>query len=185
MQIKRPKLRLAGAFSSQPRSTRIVIRCRGTICSVYKYFKKGLIFRETYSIIVPVEQTESCPSWSKEHDWKSCKRSTPFQEFESLTLRQEPMEVKHFCRFFLSVRCRFSRRRNPPSRPLVDEIFLNLPHGDHRGLQLSFCRQKSFLRDLCLFFFTHLLLVQRVCYLDCSLPASASLCLHGNICPWL
>ena len=31
-------------------------------------------------------------------DWKSCKRSTPFQEFESLTLRQKPMEVKHFCR---------------------------------------------------------------------------------------
>ena len=30
-----------------------------------------------------------CPSWPKEHDWKSCKRRQPFQEFESLHLRQQ------------------------------------------------------------------------------------------------
>ena len=32
---------------------------------------------------------ESCPSWSKEHDWKSCKRPKPFRGFESLALRQK------------------------------------------------------------------------------------------------
>ncbi len=32
--------------------------------------------------------TESCPSWSKEHDWKSCKLLKRFRGFESLALRQ-------------------------------------------------------------------------------------------------
>ena len=32
---------------------------------------------------------ESCPSRSKEHDWKSCKRPKPFRGFESLALRQK------------------------------------------------------------------------------------------------
>lgn len=30
---------------------------------------------------------ESCPSWSKEHDWKSCNESTLIRGFESLALR--------------------------------------------------------------------------------------------------
>ena len=30
--------------------------------------------------------SESCPSWPKEHDWKSCRRLTLSQGFESLTL---------------------------------------------------------------------------------------------------
>ena len=30
---------------------------------------------------------ESCPSWPKEHDWKSCRRVKLSQGFESLTLR--------------------------------------------------------------------------------------------------
>lgn len=33
--------------------------------------------------------TESCPSWPKEHDWKSCSASTSTRGFESLALRQE------------------------------------------------------------------------------------------------
>ncbi len=37
---------------------------------------------------------ESCPSWSKEHDWKSCKRPKPFRGFESLALRQK--RATHF-----------------------------------------------------------------------------------------
>ncbi len=32
---------------------------------------------------------ESCPSWSKEHDWKSCKPQTRLRGFESLALRQK------------------------------------------------------------------------------------------------
>ena len=76
--------------------------------------KKGLIFCKSYSIIIPVEQTESCPSWSKEHDWKSCKPSKRLRGFESLALRQKPMEVKHFCRLFFSARSTLPRRRKPP-----------------------------------------------------------------------
>lgn len=32
---------------------------------------------------------ESCPSWSKEHDWKSCKPQTRLRGFESLALRHK------------------------------------------------------------------------------------------------
>src|SRR5690606_40916502 len=32
--------------------------------------------------------SESCPSWSKEHDWKSCRPLTRSQGFKSLALRQ-------------------------------------------------------------------------------------------------
>ncbi len=30
---------------------------------------------------------ERCPSWPKEHDWKSCRRLKPSRGFESLSLR--------------------------------------------------------------------------------------------------
>ncbi len=36
-----------------------------------------------------VNTMQMCPSWPKEHDWKSCKRRTPFQGFKSLHLRQK------------------------------------------------------------------------------------------------
>ena len=42
---------------------------------------------------------ESCPSWSKEHDWKSCKRPKPFRGFESLALRQKKKVVPPGCYF--------------------------------------------------------------------------------------
>ena len=35
-----------------------------------------------------LSDTESCPSWSKEHDWKSCNGPKPVRGFESLALRQ-------------------------------------------------------------------------------------------------
>ena len=38
---------------------------------------------------------ESCPSWSKEHDWKSCNESTLIRGFESLALRHN-IFVRHF-----------------------------------------------------------------------------------------
>ena len=42
---------------------------------------------------------ESCPSWPKEHDWKSCNRSKPVRGFESLALRQNEKQVTRpaFC----------------------------------------------------------------------------------------
>ena len=42
---------------------------------------------------------ESCPSWPKEHDWKSCNRSKPVRGFESLALRQNEKQVARpaFC----------------------------------------------------------------------------------------
>ena len=43
---------------------------------------------------------ESCPSWSKEHDWKSCKPLKRLRGFESLALRQEKA-VLLYC-FFVS-----------------------------------------------------------------------------------
>ena len=79
-----------------------------------KYLKKGLIFQKTYSIIFPVEQTESCPSWSKEHDWKSCKPSKRLRGFESLALRQKPMKRNKFRRLSFFAFCSFPRRRKPP-----------------------------------------------------------------------
>ena len=36
---------------------------------------------------------ESCPSWPKEHDWKSCNRPKPVRGFESLALRQNEKQV--------------------------------------------------------------------------------------------
>ena len=37
---------------------------------------------------------QGCPSWPKEHDWKSCKPSKRFRGFKSLALRQkEPNKV--------------------------------------------------------------------------------------------
>ena len=47
------------------------------------------------------KDTESCPSWSKEHDWKSCKRLKAFRGFESLALRQEKKVVSSGTAFFL------------------------------------------------------------------------------------
>ena len=44
--------------------------------------------------------TESCPSWPKEHDWKSCSASTSTRGFESLALRQKrryESTVFYFC----------------------------------------------------------------------------------------
>ena len=77
------------------------------------YLKKGLIFRETYSIIMSAEQTESCPSWSKEHDWKSCKPSKRLRGFESLALRQKPMKHKMFRRLSFFAFYPSPRRRKP------------------------------------------------------------------------
>ena len=45
---------------------------------------------------------ESCPSWSKEHDWKSCKRPKPFRGFESLALRQKRKVVPQGATFYFS-----------------------------------------------------------------------------------
>lgn len=47
---------------------------------------------------------ESCPSWSKEHDWKSCNESTLIRGFESLALRHnifvdKPLIIR-FVHFF-------------------------------------------------------------------------------------
>ena len=36
---------------------------------------------------------ESCPSWSKEHDWKSCKSLKRLRGFESLALRQNDTDT--------------------------------------------------------------------------------------------
>ena len=45
---------------------------------------------------------ESCPSWSKEHDWKSCKSLKRLRGFESLALRHKyeryhPISLMFFC----------------------------------------------------------------------------------------
>lgn len=47
---------------------------------------------------------ESCPSWSKEHDWKSCNESTLIRGFESLALRHnifvdKPLIIKGLSTF--------------------------------------------------------------------------------------
>ena len=63
---------------------------------MYKHFK--LIFME------------SCPSWSKEHDWKSCKPLKRLRGFESLALRQE-ITVLLYRYFFM-----FSNRDSNPER---------------------------------------------------------------------
>ena len=60
---------------------------------------------------------QMCPSWPKEHDWKSCKRQPPFQEFESLHLRQEKSKHNSACSFLYNQR-RFekgnAKHRNSP-----------------------------------------------------------------------
>ena len=45
---------------------------------------------------------ESCPSRSKEHDWKSCKRPKPFRGFESLALRQKNPSLMTWIFSFMS-----------------------------------------------------------------------------------
>ena len=46
----------------------------------YRYFAEGLDFHTAfvYNIIVQLNK-ESCPSWPKEHDWKSCNGDKPFE----------------------------------------------------------------------------------------------------------
>ena len=58
--------------------------------------KKHLIFCSGSYIIIEhlIADTESCPSWSKEHDWKSCNGLSPVRGFESLALRHEKA-LKH------------------------------------------------------------------------------------------
>lgn len=58
---------------------------------------------------------ESCPSWSKEHDWKSCNESTLIRGFESLALRHQvdtkkmyPEKTSVLPRFFAFCRAVFS-----------------------------------------------------------------------------
>ena len=55
--------------------------------------KKLLIFPLPCCIINHAKKQnkfmESCPSWSKEHDWKSCKSLKRLRGFESLALRQK------------------------------------------------------------------------------------------------
>lgn len=53
--------------------------------------------------------TESCPSWPKEHDWKSCSASTSTRGFESLALRQKKTVRKYRLLF---LRKGFEPRRN-------------------------------------------------------------------------
>ena len=38
-------------------------------------------------IIISVPREEKSPSWSRAHDWKSCRRPKPSRGFESLLLR--------------------------------------------------------------------------------------------------
>ena len=46
---------------------------------------------------------ESCPSWSKEHDWKSCKPQTRLRGFESLALRQKSTVILIELRWAFSI----------------------------------------------------------------------------------
>ena len=49
-------------------------------------------------------QTQGCPSWPKEHDWKSCNASTSIRGFESLALRQIKKEHLHGVLFLFQAR---------------------------------------------------------------------------------
>ena len=46
---------------------------------------------------------ESCPSWSKEHDWKSCKPQTRLRGFESLALRHKSTVILIELRWAFSI----------------------------------------------------------------------------------
>ena len=57
--------------------------------------KRAIIFEKRLDFFVVIvynskatKHMESCPSWSKEHDWKSCKSLKRLRGFESLALRQ-------------------------------------------------------------------------------------------------
>ena len=63
--------------------TAIVSNVFGMRKIVAQYIVLG-IFQKTQK----PQYMESCPSWSKEHDWKSCKLLKRFRGFESLALRQ-------------------------------------------------------------------------------------------------
>ena len=54
---------------------------------------------------------ESCPSWPKEHDWKSCNRSKPVRGFESLALRQNEKQVARPAFFFGKIKRGIRTRR--------------------------------------------------------------------------
>lgn len=68
------------------------------------FLLKHLILRKISYIILTIE-TESCPSWSKEHDWKSCKPPKRLRGFESLALRQKETNTFYRVCLFSIVSC--------------------------------------------------------------------------------
>lgn len=96
--------------------------------------KNILIFCFRFAIIA-TRHTESCPSWSKEHDWKSCKPSTRLRGFESLALRQKKngnftkklpffsISIVNIMHIMPTTRRETSLRRRAPSQALQKRRF--------------------------------------------------------------
>lgn len=47
-----------------------------------------------------MRHTESCPSWPKEHDWKSCNRHKRFEGSNPLLSAKNPHKTVVLCGFF-------------------------------------------------------------------------------------
>ena len=69
---------------------------------------------------------ESCPSWSKEHDWKSCKSLKRLRGFESLALRHTCGEQFAHRSFFTAKMPAFA----------MDIYFVNISHLTESGRNL-------------------------------------------------
>ena len=89
---------------------------------------------------------ESCPSWPKEHDWKSCNRSKPVRGFESLALRQNEKQVARpaFCfgKTKRGIRTRREQTQSAEENSPVD-CFCRRGQGEKRREGARECAEKT------------------------------------------
>ena len=69
--------------------------------------------------IQAIKYPESCPSWSKEHDWKSCKPPKRFRGFESHALRQKAYSFGSTLYFFRGIQGFTQGITIPPSKRIL------------------------------------------------------------------
>ena len=98
-----------------------------------------------------IKDVESCPSWSKEHDWKSCKRPKPFRGFESLALRQKEKPPKRVVFSFL-FEC-VKRDSNPLGEAEHNRVFAKRTMGRAHRIPCSPPRNIECYRKVMLYIF--------------------------------
>lgn len=108
---------------------------------------------------------QMCPSWPKEHDWKSCKRLKPFPGFKSLHLRQKGKSTGGCFFLFSIIKKQGFETRFQILRPKAEKIWekgpvdLSItnrePCCSHQKIKPHFCVALFFYNLLCFLYFSN------------------------------